>query len=90
MGRCAVMCTCCDPDKLPITLEHDIDQGAEYWVARNPDLPGCIADGETPEEAVRNLRVARLLYVAHLGMSNMSLCDVLHRESNGDNYDDAG
>jgi predicted RNase H-like HicB family nuclease len=28
------------------------------WLAQVPDLPGCMSDGETPEEAVRNLRDA--------------------------------
>lgn len=79
------MCLVCDSEKLPITLEHeDEGQGVEYWVARNPDLPGCLADGETPEEAVANLRVVRLMYIEHLEMNNLSLFEVLNRESEGD------
>ncbi len=78
----------CDPETLPITVEYE-DEGAGvvYWVARNPDLPGCIADGETPEDAIANLRLSRLLYVEHLAIHNRSLCDVVHRESEGDNYE---
>lgn len=75
-----------DPETLPITLEYDVDGYESYWVARHPDLPGCLADGETPEEAVKNLRIARMLYLEGLAMSNMSLTDVLHRESEGENY----
>lgn len=75
-----------DIETLPIVIEYEpSDLGAVYWVARHPDLPGCLADGETPEEAVKNLRVSRMLYAAHLEMFNMSLQDVLHREAVGDN-----
>ncbi len=28
------------------------------WLAEVPDLPGCMSDGETPEEAVHNVRDA--------------------------------
>jgi predicted RNase H-like HicB family nuclease len=28
------------------------------FLARVPELPGCMSDGETPEEAVRNIRDA--------------------------------
>lgn len=28
------------------------------WLAEVPDLPGCVSDGETPEEAVRNVQDA--------------------------------
>ena len=74
-----------DPETLPIVIQYEpSDMGEVYWVARNPDLPGCIADGETPEEAVRNLRISRMLYAAHLDMFNMSIEDVLHREAVGD------
>ncbi len=33
------------------------------WVARHPDLPGCMSDGQTPEEALVNLADARTLYI---------------------------
>lgn len=61
--RCAV----CDPETLTIILEYDHEPGGKsYWVARNPDLLGCLADGATPEEAVANLRLVRLLYLEHV------------------------
>lgn len=35
----------------------DDDEGGG-WLAEVPDLPGCMSDGETPEEAVRNVKDA--------------------------------
>ncbi|GBC84040.1 hypothetical protein HRbin11_00461 [bacterium HR11] len=29
----------------------------QRYIVEVPDLPGCMADGETPEEAVRNAQV---------------------------------
>jgi predicted RNase H-like HicB family nuclease len=34
-----------------------------YFVAECPSLPGCISQGKTREEAVRNIREAIELYV---------------------------
>jgi predicted RNase H-like HicB family nuclease len=34
-----------------------------YWVAECPSLPGCISQGETREEAIKNIREAIELYV---------------------------
>lgn len=34
------------------------------FLAEFPDLPGCISDGETPEEALRNVREAREEWLA--------------------------
>ena len=42
----------------PLTPE----EGGGYWI-EYPDLPGCLSDGDTPEEAVRNGRDAVLAYV---------------------------
>ena len=33
------------------------------WIADIPDLPGCSASGETPEAAVREVRVAEQLWL---------------------------
>jgi predicted RNase H-like HicB family nuclease len=48
-----------------LTFERCVD-GVFAWVARHPDLPGCMSDGETPEEALSNLADARALYVDDL------------------------
>lgn len=37
-----------------------------YWVAECPSLPGCISQGSTREEAVRNIKEAIEGYVAAL------------------------
>jgi antitoxin HicB len=34
------------------------------WLATFPDLPGCTADGETPEEAVRDAAEAETAWLA--------------------------
>jgi len=37
-----------------------------YWVAECPSLPGCISQGKTREEAIRNIREAIQGYIAAL------------------------
>ncbi len=34
------------------------------WLATFPDLPGCMSDGETPEEAIQNAREAEISWIA--------------------------
>ena len=38
----------------------------QYWVAECPSLPGCISQGLTREEALRNIQEAIRGYVAAL------------------------
>ena len=38
------------------------ENGEHYYVATHPDLPGCIADGQTLEEAKQELANARVDY----------------------------
>src|SRR5688572_33367163 len=43
---------------------RDRTTDGEYgYVAINPQLPGCVSDGDTPEEAIDNLLDARILYI---------------------------
>jgi predicted RNase H-like HicB family nuclease len=42
--------------QLPWSREVLADEDGGY-VARVPELPGCFADGDTPEEALTNLKV---------------------------------
>jgi len=48
----------------PIVLRplHEDEGGG--WLAEIPDLPGCISDGETPEEAVHNVLEAQKAWLA--------------------------
>jgi antitoxin HicB len=46
---------------LPYTffVVHDVDEeGNEGWVAEVEELPGCISQGSTPEEAIARVRDA--------------------------------
>jgi predicted RNase H-like HicB family nuclease len=38
----------------------------EYWVAECPSLPGCISQGKSKEEALKNIREAIEGYIAVL------------------------
>jgi len=37
-----------------------------YWVAECPSLPGCVSQGQSKEEAVKNVKEAIDLYVETL------------------------
>lgn len=37
-----------------------------YWVAECPSLPGCISQGKTKDEAIRNIKEAIEGYIAAL------------------------
>jgi len=41
-----------------IRIERLADGGGGGYLATVPDLPGCISDGETPEEALKNVQEA--------------------------------
>ena len=43
-----------------------IERGDASWGAHVPDLPGCIAVGETRDEVVRLIREAISLHIAEL------------------------
>jgi len=40
--------------------------GSPLFVARHPELEGCMAHGSTPDEAVENLADARELYLGEM------------------------
>jgi predicted RNase H-like HicB family nuclease len=42
-----------------------------YWVVECPSLPGCISQGKTREEAIRNITDAIRLYVSALEDDNL-------------------
>ena len=43
----------------PLTIEE-----GGGWLASFPDLPGCMSDGESPEEALRNAAEAESAWLA--------------------------
>ena len=42
-----------------------------YWVAECPSLPGCISQGQTREEAIKNIREAIALTIEALEEDNL-------------------
>ena len=50
--------------KLTVILEPSEDGGYTVTV---PSLPGCISEGETRDEALRNIRDATELYLEPVG-----------------------
>jgi len=51
----------------PVLIEPLPPEDGSGFVATVPDLPGCMSDGETPEEALANVRdaVAAWIEEAH-------------------------
>lgn len=47
----------------PLIVEPLSEEDGGGFVAIVPDLPGCLSDGETPEEAVANARDAILTWI---------------------------
>ena len=52
------------PSDYPMFVEPLPAEDGGGFVATAPDLPGCMSDGETPEEAIRNLRDAVEVWLA--------------------------
>ena len=43
-----------------VDLQYDSNG---YWTAKHPELPGCIADGRTAQEALSSLDISRELWI---------------------------
>jgi predicted RNase H-like HicB family nuclease len=43
-----------------VALQYDPDG---YWIATHPELHGCMADGETAQEALSSLDISRELWI---------------------------
>jgi predicted RNase H-like HicB family nuclease len=50
-----------------ITVSQDrLSNGSKVYMARNPELAGCKAQGNSPTDAINNLRDARIDYIYYL------------------------
>lgn len=47
----------------PIKLKFVNDDGAPYWIAEHPDLPGCMTHGESKVKALENLDDAKRTWI---------------------------
>jgi predicted RNase H-like HicB family nuclease len=52
-----------NPTDYPLIVEPLPAEDGGGFVAIVPDLPGCMSDGETPEEAVANARDAVIAWI---------------------------
>jgi len=44
--------------KYPVIVQPLLQEDGGGFLATVPDLPGCMSDGETPEEAIANVQDA--------------------------------
>lgn len=49
--------------KLPYRMNLAFDEESDAWVVRYPELPGCIAHGTTPTEALAEGEAAKALWI---------------------------
>ena len=47
----------------PVVVEPLLPEDGGGFVATVPDLPGCMSDGETPEEALVNVQEAIIAWI---------------------------
>jgi predicted RNase H-like HicB family nuclease len=50
-------------DYYTVFERETLSDGTMVFIARNPQLPGCKAQGNSPDEAARNLAEARVDYI---------------------------
>jgi len=44
-----------------------------YWIVECPSLPGCISQGKTKEEALKNIKEAISCYIHSLEVDNLPI-----------------
>tara|TARA_B100001996_G_scaffold343715_1_gene299003 strand:+ start:108 stop:476 length:369 start_codon:yes stop_codon:yes gene_type:complete len=66
----------------PITVRPLTDDEGGGYLAEVPDLPGCMADGETADEAIHEIQSAMMSWI-HMAKENG---DVIPRPSVALNY----
>lgn len=52
------------PEDYRIEISHLTDEDGGGFIARVPELPGCMSDGETQQEALANALDAIIAWVA--------------------------
>jgi predicted RNase H-like HicB family nuclease len=60
--------------KLPYIVQIVLDQTTDdqpIYIAKNPELEGCLSQGKTPDEAAQNLSAARIDYIYSLLEDNI-------------------
>jgi predicted RNase H-like HicB family nuclease len=57
-----------------------------FWVAECPSLPGCISQGETRDEAVKNIREAIQLHIETLEEDGLDVPDDLASDYSAGGY----
>lgn len=82
----------------PYSIEVSPDQTSEgslCYIARHPELPGCMSHGQTPDEAIANLMDARRVYIEVLLEKNQQIplpqassiiWEVVEREERAEDY----
>lgn len=63
--------------KYTVILERDEDG---VYIATVPVLPGCVSDGKTKEETLRNIREAIEVYIESLRAHNEAIPQETGRE----------
>ncbi|MBK8902362.1 MAG: type II toxin-antitoxin system HicB family antitoxin [Anaerolineaceae bacterium] len=53
--------------------EETLKDGKEIYLVKNPELRGCMAQGETREEAINELNEARITYIHSLLLDNLEV-----------------
>lgn len=60
-------------DYLVAIFEDKYTDGTPCFIAKHPQLPGCISQGDTVEEALNNLTDARREYIESLIEDNLEV-----------------
>ena len=53
-----------EPSSYPVIIQALSAQDGGGYAAYVPDLPGCVSDGATPDEATRNVQGAIVEWIA--------------------------
>jgi predicted RNase H-like HicB family nuclease len=61
------------PEYAAVVQDEQLSDGTTVYVASHPDLPGCMAHGDSVSEAIGNLHEARALYLRVLKERGMEI-----------------